>query len=247
MRLEVEKLKKSLSEKESAWVAKRDEVLKKSKDEAKDILRQAKEEADDIIRTLRAIDKKDAKDRNKAIEEMRNRLKEQLNSVNDQVIVADALSELPPETLRIGDNVRVLTINQDGTVLTEPNDKKEVTVQVGLMKMAVPLKQLILLSQKKRDEQIFKRHAEKRQTSQSITTEIDVRGENIEDAIVVIDKYLDDAALSSLTSVRIIHGKGTGALRKGLHEHFKHHPHVKHFEFAAYNEGGNGATVIQLK
>ncbi len=247
LKLEAERLKKALADKESKWLEKRDSLLKKSKEEAREILREAKETSENILRELRSIDRNSLKQKNKEIEAMRRRLQEQLEETTDGVISNDVESELPPENLNVGDVVRVLSLGQDGTVAEPPNDKGEVLVQVGLMKMSVSIKKLLLVNKQKRDQQVYKKHAEKRQTSAYIQTEIDVRGENIEDAMVIIDKYLDDAALSSLEKVRIIHGKGTGALRKGLHEHFKRHPHVKAFEFAAYNEGGNGATVITLK
>ena len=140
-----------------------------------------------------------------------------------------------------------MLFRSEATVVSLPNDKGDLTVQVGLMKMNVNLKQLVVISKKKKDEKIYNKVREFSAKSASISSEIDVRGNNTEEAIAIIDKYLDDAALSSLSQVRIIHGKGTGALRKGLHEHFRNHPHVKKFEDAAYNEGGNGATVIILK
>lgn len=247
IRLEVEKLKKNLADKEGKWLEKRDEMMRKAKEEAKDLLREAKDEVDEIIRSMREIKKENSQNKNKEIEEMRRRLQSELGKMTDTVIDADIESELAPEKVLIGDSVKVLSINQDGTVLTLPNDKGELTVQVGLMKMNVNLKQLVLLSKKKKDDKVYQKLKETRSTSMSISPEFDVRGENLEDAITKVDKYLDDAALSSLSHVRIIHGKGTGVLRKGLHEHFKRHPHVKKFEFAAYNEGGNGATVIELK
>lgn len=247
IRLEVEKLKKALADKETKWVNQRDEMMKKAKEEAKTLLKSAKDEVDDIVKSMRDIKKSDEKNKNREIEEMRRRLQTGLDQVTDSVIQADVVSEFAPESVLIGDSVRVLSINQDGSVLTLPNDKGELTVQVGLMKMNVNIKQLMPLSKKKADERTYQKIKEVRSSSLTISPEIDVRGENIEEAITVIDKYLDDAALSSLSHVRIIHGKGTGVLRKGLHEHFKRHPHVKSFEYAAYNEGGNGATVIELK
>lgn len=247
IRLEVEKLKKTLTDKEGKWLEKRDEMMRKAKEEAKDLLREAKDEVDEILRSMREIKRENSQYKNKEIEEMRRRLQSGIGKVTDTVIDADIESELAPDNVLIGDSVKVLSINQEGTVMTLPNDKGDLTVQVGLMKMNVNLKQLVLLSKKKKDDKVFQKLKETRSTSMSIRPEFDVRGENLEDAITKVDKYLDDAALSSLSHVRIIHGKGTGVLRKGLHEHFKHHPHVRKYEFAAYNEGGNGATVIELK
>ncbi|MBM7562276.1 endonuclease MutS2 [Fusibacter tunisiensis] len=247
LKLEVEKLKSSLSDKEDKWLLKRDEMMRKAREEAKDILRNAKNEVDEIVKSMREIKKTNANDKNKEIERMRKRLQDQLGNVADQVIDADAESDMAPENVIVGDSVRVLSINQEGTVLTLPNEKGELTVQVGLMKMGVNIKQLVLISKKKKDASVYNKLKQARASSMSIHPEIDVRGENLEDAILKVDKYLDDAALSSLSHVRIIHGKGTGVLRKGLQDHFRGHPHVKHYEFAAYNEGGNGATVIELK
>lgn len=247
LRLEVEKLKKSLQEKEEKITLQRDRILKTSKDEAKEILKRAKDETDQIVKSLRDIKKNADQTKNKEIEEMRKRLADSINAVTDSVIDVEAINEFAPESLLVGDSVIVLSINQEATVITLPNEKGDLTVQVGLMKMNVNLKGLALINKKKRDEKVVKKVRAFNATSATIKTEIDVRGNNIEDAIMIIDKYLDDAAISNLERVRIIHGKGTGVLRKGLHEHFKRHPHVKKFEDAAYNEGGYGATVIDLK
>lgn len=247
LRLEVEKLKGTLKEKEDKWLKQKDELMKKAKDEARELLKQAKDEADEIIKELRNIKSTRDQNRNKDVEEMRRRLMEGIDRTSDSAIKSDAINEFAPETLLLGDSVRVLSINQEGTVVSLPNDKGDLTVQVGLMKMNVNLKQLAVISKQKKDEKVFHKIREFSAKSASISPEIDVRGNNIEEAIGIIDKYLDDAAISSLSQVRIIHGKGTGALRKGLHDHFKGHPHVKKFEDAAYNEGGSGATVIVLK
>jgi DNA mismatch repair protein MutS2 len=247
MRLEIEKLKNSLKEKEDKWLKQRDDLTRKAKDEARELLKQAKDEADEIIKELRSIKTTVDQSRNKDVEEMRRRLIEGIDRTSDSIIKSEAINEFAPEHLMVGDSVRVLSINQEATVVSLPNDKGDLTVQVGLMKMNVNLKQLVVISKKKKDEKVYNKVREFSAKSASISSEIDVRGNNTEEAISIIDKYLDDAALSSLGQVRIIHGKGTGALRKGLHEHFRNHPHVKKFEDAAYNEGGNGATVIILK
>ena len=247
MRLEIEKLKNSLKEKEDKWLKQRDDLTRKAKDEARELLKQAKDEADEIIKELRTIKTTVDQSRNKDVEEMRRRLIEGIDRTSDSVIKSEAINEFAPEHLIVGDSVRVLSINQEATVVSLPNDKGDLTVQVGLMKMNVNLKQLVVISKKKKDEKVYNKVREFTAKSASISSEIDVRGNNTEEAITIIEKYLDDAALSSLSQVRIIHGKGTGALRKGLHEHFRNHPHVKKFEEAAYNEGGSGATVIILK
>lgn len=247
MRLEVEKLKNALKEKEDKWLKQKDDLTRKAKEEARELLKQAKEEADEIVKALRQIKTSADLSNNKDIEEMRKRLIDGIDRTSESVIKTEAINEFAPEHLLIGDFIRVLSINQEGTVVTLPNDKGDLTVQVGLMKMNVNLKQLAVISKKKKDEKTYDKVRAFSAKSAFISPEIDVRGNNTEEAIAIIDKYLDDAAISSLSQVRIIHGKGTGALRKGLHEYFKGHHHVKKFEDAAYNEGGSGATVIILK
>lgn len=247
MRLEIEKIKNTLKEKEDKWLKQRDDLTRKAKDEAREILKEAKDEADAIIKELRSIKTTADLSRNKDVEDMRKRLIDGIDRTSESVIKSEAINEFAPENLMLGDSVRVLSINQEATVVSKPNDKGELTVQVGLMKMNVNVKQLVVVSKKKKDEKTYNKVRAFSAMSATILSEIDVRGNNTEEAISIIDKYLDDAALSSLSQVRIIHGKGTGALRKGLHEHFRNHPHVKKFEDAPYNEGGNGATTILLK
>lgn len=247
LRLEVEKLKLTLTEKEDKWLKQKDTLVKNAKEEAREMLKQAKEEVDEIVKELRKIKTDVDATRNKEIEEMRKRLIDGIEKNSDSVIKSEATNAFAPEHLLIGDSVRVLSINQEGTVVTLPNDRGELTVQVGLMKMNVQLKQLAVISKRKNDDRVYQKVKSFSAVSATIRPEIDVRGHNIEEAIGIIDKYLDDAAMSSLSQVRIIHGKGTGALKKGLLEHFKRHPHVKTCEDAAYNEGGSGATVIVLR
>jgi DNA mismatch repair protein MutS2 len=244
LRLDVEKIKKNLEDKETKMIAQRDKLLSRAKEEARNLLKEAKEEVDDTMRTLReaerAIDKR-------GLEAARKRLNEKIDDMVEQTIDPDIETDMAPTMVQIGDSVRVLSINQDGTVLTLPNEKGELSVQVGLMKMNVNLKGLLSLSKKRQDQKVYQNVRKTTAASATIKTEIDVRGENIEDAIVIIDQYIDQAILANLHQVRIIHGKGTGALRKGLHDHFKQHRQIKHFEFAAYNEGGNGATVLEFR
>ena len=142
MRLEIEKLKNSLKEKEDKWLKQRDDLTRKAKDEARELLKQAKEEADEIIKELRSIKTTVDQSRNKDVEDMRRRLIEGIDRTSDSVIKSEAINEFAPEHLMVGDSVRVLSINQEATVVTLPNDKGELTVQVGLMKMNVNLKQL---------------------------------------------------------------------------------------------------------
>ncbi len=247
MKQDIEKLKNRLKEKEDKLDGQRDKIVKNARQDAKEILKKAKDEADTIVKELRGIKKNANQDKNKEIEAMRRQLSKSIDDVTEKTIDYHAENRYAPKDLNVGDGVRVLSINQEGTVVTKPNSKGELTVQVGLMKMNVNLKGLEKINKKKKDEKLYEKVRTFNAAAATIKTELDVRGSNVEDAIMEIDKYLDNAALANFDKVRIIHGKGTGQLRKGLHEHFKGHHHIKHFELAAYNEGGSGATVIEIK
>ena len=168
MRLEIEKLKNSLKEKEDKWLKQRDDLTRKAKDEARELLKQAKDEADEIIKELRSIKTTVDQSRNKDVEEMRRRLIEGIDRTSDSVIKSEAINEFAPEHLMVGDSVRVLSINQEATVVSLPNDKGDLTVQVGLMKMNVNLKQLVVISKKKKDEKIYNKVREFSAKSASI-------------------------------------------------------------------------------
>ncbi|MDN5352242.1 MAG: mismatch repair protein MutS2 [Clostridiales bacterium] len=247
MRLEVEKLRNALKDKEDKWLTQRDDLMRKAKEESRQLLKQTKAESDEIVKRLREMKKHVDEADNRDIEKMRRKLQEGLDRVSDSGIQTDVENAFAPETLQVGDTVRVLTINQEGTVLTPPNDKGEVVVQVGLMKMTTELKQVVQISKHKADRKIYEKVKASRSVAADIRPEIDVRGLRLDEAIMEIDKYIDDALIANLQTVRIIHGKGTGVLQKGLHDYFRGHSHVKHYEFAAYNEGGSGATIVTLK
>ena len=146
--------------------------------------------------------------------------------------------------------VLVKTLNQQGIIITNPNKSNEVQVQIGSMKMNVKVSNLSPVKING-NEKIKKSYTTKisgnRLKSKNVTTEINVIGQNVEEAIFVIDKFLDDSILANLQTVRIVHGKGTGKLRQGIHEFLKKHPHVKTFRLGSFGEGEMGVTIVELK
>ena len=253
LRLEIEKLKKKLEEKETRLTDQKDKLVRKAKEEARAILKKAKEESEEIIKELRGMQKQGVKDRNKEIEAMRNKLRDNLNATADTLFDDQPALKKVPKNLKKGDTVRVAHLGQEGSVLTLPDAKGDLTVQVGIMKMNVNLKNLMLVDVQKEAKYASTGRKPAKGSggglmkSMHVRPEIDIRGQNVEEASHELDKYLDDAYLANLGQVRIIHGKGTGALKKGLQDFFKRHPHVKKAEEAAYNEGGSGVTLITLK
>jgi len=254
LRLEMEKLKKKLEEREVKIASQRDKLVSSAKTEARAILKKAKEESEEIIKELRGLQTKSAKEKNKEIESMRRKLRDNMNDVAAAAIVEpEAVYRKIPKNLKLGQSIKVVNLNQKGNVVTLPDKDGELTVQIGIMKMKVNVKNLMLIDDSASlDAPLAHKRArgkEQKFTSaaRNMSTEIDLRGKNIEEAEYELDKYLDDACLANLESVRIIHGKGTGALRAGLHEFFKYHHHVRRFEEAPLNQGGSGVTIVELK
>lgn len=253
LRLEMERMKKKLDEKEERLADQRDKIIEQAKLEARAILKKAKDESEEVIKSLRGLNKTD-KDKNREIEKMRRQLRDNLSDVTSAMIAEpQEVYRKVPKDLKLGQSVKVVHLNQKGSVVTLPDKDGELTVQVGIMKMKVNIKNLMLVDESTGSEAPLAhrraRGAERKFTSaaRNISTEIDLRGKTIEEAEFELDKYLDDACLANLESVRIIHGKGTGALRAGLKDFFKHHHHVKSFQEAPLNQGGSGVTIVELK
>jgi len=248
LRLEVQKLKEKYEMKNAKLEEQREKTLRKAKEEARKILKEAKNEADEIIKELRNISKSVDRDKNKKIEEMRKRLKTNIEELQDPIF-ADVKMPVsdPPKKLKIGDAVKVVSLNQEGTVVTEPDGDGDLTVQVGIMKINVNISNLRLIKNDREDIQKTSVGSILKTKTQTIKNEIDLRGQTLEEARINLDKYLDDAYLAKLQQVSIIHGKGTGALRKGIQQFLKRHAHVKSFREGVYGEGGSGVTIVELK
>ncbi|WP_432663945.1 endonuclease MutS2 [Wukongibacter baidiensis] len=248
LRLEVQKLKNDYEKKYQKLKDQKDREIREAKEEARTLLKETKREADEIIKELRGISKDVGKERNKKIEELRKKMKGSIDALHEPVNFAEELSDSkPPKSVKSGDMVKVLNLNQEGTVLSKPNQNGEVSVQVGIMKINVNISNLRLLKDTKKDIKKTSIGSIMKSKTQTIRNEIDLRGKNIEESLIEIDKYLDDAYLSNLQQITIIHGKGTGALRKGIKEFLRKHSHVKTFREGVYGEGGSGVTIVDLK
>lgn len=248
LRLESEQLKKKLAEREDKLSAQKEKILEQAKEEARKVLKEAKEQADELAKEIRQIGTDVKKTDSKRVEEMRRKIKTDLDALNAlQTEEEDYVYSNVPKNLKIGDSVKVISLNQIGTVSTLPDKNGDLNIQVGIMNLNINVSQLKLaeaFSEKKPQKQ---KSASSGLRTASVKSEVDLRGMNVEEAIVVLDKYLDEAYLSHLQSVRVIHGIGTGALKAGLQQFFRNHHHIKSFRLGAYGEGGMGVTVIELK
>ncbi|OPL09265.1 MAG: recombination and DNA strand exchange inhibitor protein [delta proteobacterium ML8_F1] len=244
LKIEAEKLAEKLNRKSQELDQRREKVVGQAKEEAKIILARAKKESEGIIKELRGITIASKED-NQRIEALRSRLRDEIETTARRLGPQEDESA-PLKTVKVGQTVRILSLETTGEVIAPVDRKGEVTVQAGVMTMKVPLEDLRQSFEKEKKEQSLKRQYTAA-AALDIQREIDLRGMNLDEALMTVDKYLDDAYMAKLKEIQIIHGKGTGVLRQGIREFLKGHRHVKSQRDGKYNEGGIGVTVVELK
>lgn len=242
---QVESLRKSLEKKQDDVLEKRAKMLEDAKLEARDILLSAKEEATEIIHELSAsVDLKQANN-------LRNKLNDKIRNINSVHYSGqdNSFEAINKNDIKDGLNVYISSLGTNGIILGNTvNKSNEVQVQVGSMKMNVKLSDLRKLSSNiTTSKSTGKVTTEKSSKTKVISPEINVIGQNVDEAIYIIDKYLDNCASANISPVRIVHGKGTGKLREGIHSFLKKHPHVKSFRIGTFGEGEMGVTVVEIK
>lgn len=238
----------TLERKISQFESQRDKLLEEAKDQAKLIVDQALIDSKDILRemnTMRTrIDKSSVRDAHEYTDMLREKSKD---LAKEQENILDVKSGEDIGEVKLGDHVEVLALGESGTVVEEPDNKGNLMVQIGILKINANIDGLRRVkSQDEKDSQTNIKNIIKNKVSEEISSELDLRGRNVEEAILEIDKYLDDALLSNMSEVRIIHGKGTGALRKGLDEYFRKNKLIKSTRRGEQNEGGSGVTVLKI-
>lgn len=246
-RRETELLKQKIQEKQERLENQRDKIIRQANEDAHAILREAKEVADKTIKNFNKYGQANASI--KEMEQERSKLRDKMSSLEKDISIkqkSQAKNHKIPKNLRIGDSVKVLSMNVKGTVHTLPNEKGDLYVQMGILRSLVNIQDLVLLEDtpalgnKKKSTGAGKLKMTK---SSSISTEINLIGKTTDEAISLLDKYLDDAYLAHLPSVRIVHGKGTGALRKAVHNHLKRLKYVDSFRLGEFGEGDSGVTI----
>jgi len=249
LRYQIEKLEKDLAFEKDKTDEIREEIIRNAKIEARDIIREAKKDSDILVSELRGISSEVGKERNRRIQESQELIKTKLSDVENSIAqdVLDKKSSEPPQNLKIGENVKVLSLGQNGQIMSLPNEDGDVDVQVGIMKVNVHIDNLKRIDIDKREDKNTGTKTIISFKSKDIKNEIDLRGQTIEEAIYNLDKYLDDSYIAGLNEVYIIHGKGSGALRQGLREYLNNHRSIKKTRLGKYGEGGTGVTVVQLK
>ena len=248
---ELERLKTEISEKKEKLEAQKERILREANEKARDILSDAKETADETIRAFR----KSGKDQMSAaeLERERERLRKKIDSVSSHTkLGADKpKKQHKPTDFHLGDSVRVLSMNLTGTITSLPDAKGNVTVQMGILHSQVHISDLEIIeetpSYTAKGMHRTSKGKMKMGKSFSVSPEINLLGKTVDEAVAALDKYLDDASLAHLTSVRVVHGKGTGALRSGIHNYLRRQKHVRSFRLGAFGEGDAGVTIVELK
>ena len=246
---EAAKTKEQITDEKEKFEKKKAEILANAKQKARDILLDAENEANEIIKELTKLKKSNSSSVNKQAEEKRNELKKSISDIQKDLILPNSenINPISPDKIQVGIKVHIPSLNQDATVVSKPDKKQNIIVQSGLVKLTIHISQVELL--KKEEPKNKAKAATQRisNKSQNISTEIKLLGMTVDEAVNELDKYLDSAYLSSISIVRVVHGKGTGLLRKGVHDYLKSHPHVKSYRLGLYGEGDTGVTIVELK
>lgn len=249
LRCEMEEVRKQVEQKEKKLQDKQNEILKKAHEEARDLVRTASREAEHLIRTLREeIKQQDAQAGLEQARQIRRRLGELTGKIDEEIASCEVIpeGEIPTE-VEPGEAVVIPRFNQEGSVLTHPNADGEVMVQVGVLKLNLPLKEL-RRSKKKKQTQVqsvrSRDHAIAKNTT--VLPECDFRGLRVEECLREVDKYLDAAYLAGMNRVSLIHGKGTGVLRDAVRQYLDKHPFVASYRSGDHYEGGTGVTIVEF-
>ena len=259
-KMEVEKLKARLTQKEERLDERRDKMIRDAKEEAQRILRDAKDTADQTIRQINKLASESGV--GKELEAERARIRGKLKEVDSSLSLKNQTKEpkqsIDPKKLKLGDGVRVLSMNLNGTVSSLPNSKGDLYVQMGILRSLVNLSDLELLNEQSVSGPTLGSGNGKKKTgsgsssarmskSFTISPEVNLIGMTTDEAIPELDKYSDDAYLAHLPSVRVVHGRGTGALKNAVHKHLKKLKYVKDFRLGVFGEGDTGVTIVTFK
>ena len=246
LRKEVEKSKLLYEEKLKKLEVTRDKAYSDARIEAKKIISEAKDEADEILKAMRELEKLGiAGGGRRRLEEERKKLKDSLESKEKALIKERENTGKTITNVTLGMEAFLPSLNQKVVVISMPDGKGEVQVEAGIMKINVKLKDLRAVEGEKTVK--TQKRREVKLNLKAVESRIDLRGLDAEEACYRTDKYLDEAYMSNLGEVTIVHGKGTGILRKAINDMLKRHPHVKSYRLGAYGEGGDGVTIVELK
>jgi DNA mismatch repair protein MutS2 len=247
---EIERIKEASRMQKNRLENEKNKILDQARKEARNILLDARREADEIMERLRELEKAQQQSiLDTEIMQLKHDMRQKINKLDERMaesVLPRKGYAKPPENLKAGDSVMIINLNRKGTILEAPDKDGNVLIQVGIMKVNMHITQLRLIDEQKElvdNIQITRVSGAK---SSNVGLELDIRGCSIEEARERVNKYIDDATIAGLHEVTIIHGKGTGVLRRGVHEILKSNSHVKSFRLGKYGEGETGVTVVSI-
>ncbi len=246
---EIQHLRKKLKEKNDRIDKAKDKIIRRANEEARDILQLAKAQADDAMKKYNKwIQSSGA---GSDLEKERSMLRDEIAKKDNSLAINTKKkknTKITPENIHIGDNVHVISLGLDGVITSLPNSKGLAGVSMGMLNSQIKISDLELLGKNSKEkEPAVKTHTYKLSKAANISTEINLIGKTVVEAIPLLDKYLDDAYLSHLAQVTVIHGRGTGALRKAVHDHLKHVSYIKSYRIGEFGEGDHGVTIVEFK
>ena len=256
LKREIELLKKDYENRQKKLLESKDKIIREATEEAREILQDAKNTADTAIRDLM---KKENRGDIRSMERNRTKLREKIDNTNSKVSINSSTvnkKKNKPSDFKLGEDVRIISLNMEGTINSLPDSKGNLYVLCGIMRMQAKMDDIEFIDKPdiivkdmkfKSDDLSKKSHQKSLSKASSISMEINLLGKMVDEAIAELDKYLDDAYLSHLSSVRIVHGKGTGALRNAIHNYLKNVSYVSSYRLAEYGEGDAGVTIVEFK
>ncbi|MCK9478273.1 MAG: endonuclease MutS2 [Firmicutes bacterium] len=242
---EIERLKAEVESEKAKLEQSRRKLTERAQQQARRIVESAKKESEELVGQIRAVQKEqNHKAQNAIINEVRSKLNEKIKA-SDIVFPKATNKGAAPKNLAPGDLVHLVDLEQNGTVLSHPKSDGSVTVQVGVLKINTNISNLKKAHLPQKQTVTLQRSSLPK--TDNLKSELDLRGNTLDDALLITEKYLDDAYLSSVKTVAIIHGKGTGVLRKGIHDMLRRQPLVKSYRLGTFGEGESGVTIVELK
>lgn len=244
---EIERLREKLENKNKKLEEKQEAIINKAKEEAREIVKKAKSESAFIIDELKDISSLSKKEDRRRLQEAKDYLRELEDENRLKIKDNKKRTKEIPKDIKLGESVRIISIDKFGEVETLPDDKGDLNIQVGIMSVRSNINDIERSESKEEVKVEKKTRSINKSKSKNISSEINLIGRTVDEAILLLDKYLDDAYLARLKEVRIIHGKGTGTLRDAVRKYLQNSKHVIEYREADYTEGGSGATVAVIK
>lgn len=244
---EIEKLREKLENKNKKLEEKQEAIINKAKEEAREIVKKAKNESAFIIDELKDISSLSKKEDRRRLQEAKDYLRDLEDENRLKIKDNKKRTKEIPKDIKLGESVRIISIDKFGEVETLPDEKGDLNIQVGIMSVRSNINDIERSESKEEAKVEKKTRSINKAKSKNISSEINLIGRTVDEAIILLDKYLDDAYLARLKEVRIIHGKGTGTLRDAIRKYLQNSKHVIEYREADYTEGGSGATVAVIK